>query len=159
VNLRRLLIAFAAAGEVGPLRLGMPAEEADRLLGGGTGLCGPATESSGSVGLKDGSLELWVGPEATLQLLGFDDLDTTGQFQTPARLITAVREERTTLTREQMLDSLDQLGCRWHPEDALTFDDQRAIRTEADVSAVFTRADSAPGDWVLSSLYKAAHTP
>jgi hypothetical protein len=157
VNLRRLLIDFAATGEVGPLRLAMAAEEADRLLGGRTGLCSPATNFSGSVGFKDGSLELWVGPEATLQLLGFDDLNTIGEFQAPARLTAAVQGERTTLSHEQMLGSLDQLGCKWHLDDALTCDDQLAIRTEADVSAVFARSDSAPNDWVLSSLYKAAH--
>jgi hypothetical protein len=159
VKLRELLIAFAATGEVGPLKLGMAAEEADRLLGGGTGLCGPATDPSGSVGFKDGSLELWAGPEATLLMLGFDDLDATGQFQTPARLTTAVRGERTALTRGRMLDSLDELGCRWHTDDALTFDGQLAVRTEAGVFVVFARADPPPGEWVLSSLYKAAPAP
>lgn len=152
-----LLIAFAATGEIGALRLGMPAEEADRLLGGGTGLAMPGPDSGGSVGFKDGSLELWAGPGATIQLLGFDVLDTEGQFQASTRLGMAVRQGNETPTQQAMTVALDQLGCRWRRDDALTFDSQLAIRTEADVSAVFTRAESVTHGWVLSSLYKAEH--
>ncbi|MET8277094.1 hypothetical protein [Streptomyces sp. NPDC005096] len=48
-----LMISFAATGEIGAFRLGMSGEEADRLLGGGTGLTVPARSSSdGAAGLR-----------------------------------------------------------------------------------------------------------
>lgn len=159
-----LLLRFAAAGEVGPLRVGMAADEADRVLGGGTGLVAPSASDSpdardphGSAGFKDGSLELWVGPDGRVCLLGFDDVDGHGRFLGPTRLGPEFGQGDGTPTREALLDGLDRLGCVWRRDDALTFGDQSAVETEAGVSVVFVRADAASGEWwLVSSLYATA---
>ncbi|WP_448317546.1 hypothetical protein [Streptomyces sp. CO7] len=140
----------------------MPADEADRLLGGGTGLVVPASGSiderdpHGSLGFKDGSLELWAGPDGRVCLLGYDAVDGQGRFQGPTRLGTEFRQEDRTPTREALLDGLDRLGCAWRRDDALTFGDQAAVETEAGVSVVFVRAEVAAGEWLVSSLYATA---
>ncbi|MGW0933237.1 hypothetical protein [Streptomyces sp. NPDC002644] len=158
-----LLLGFAATGEVGGVRVGMTAAEADRALGGITGqdLWASGSDGSegsdgfgGSVGYKDGSLELWVGEDGTVWLLGFDDLDGEGLFQAPRCLGADVRQV-TAPTYQAVTDGLDRLGCAWRRDDALTFDGQLAVVTEAGVSAVFARVPSGAGDWVLSSLYAA----
>ncbi|MFD0275303.1 hypothetical protein ACFVHB_15555 [Kitasatospora sp. NPDC127111] len=152
-----LIISFAATGEIGAFRLGMSGEEADRLLGGGTGLAGPARSGSGGeVGFKDGSLELWVGPDATVSLLGLDTSGADGRFQSPSRINAATREDIEAPSREALISGLGRLGCAWHPDDALTFDGQLAVRTEAGVSVVFTRPAPPADEWVLASLYRSA---
>ncbi|MET8630455.1 hypothetical protein ABZW30_43275 [Kitasatospora sp. NPDC004669] len=136
------MFSFAATGRIGPLRLGMPSSEADRLLG----LAGPTSSP-----FKDGSLELWVGPDRTVRLLGFDSVD--GCFSPPSWLGAAAGAQVEGLSRTAVLDGLGRLGCAWRHDEALTFDDQAAVLTESGVSAVFTRRQSAADGWVLYSLY------
>ncbi|GJF31490.1 hypothetical protein KNE206_41900 [Kitasatospora sp. NE20-6] len=151
------MISFAATGEIGAFRLGMSGEEADLLLGGGTDLATPALPSpGGAVGFKDGSLEMWVDPDLTVFLLGFDAVDVQGRFAAPSRIGVAGRAVIQAPSREAVLDRLDQLGCAWRRDDTLTFDDQFAVRTEADVSMVFTRPGPSANEWVLASLYRSA---
>ncbi|MEU9074079.1 hypothetical protein [Kitasatospora sp. NPDC048538] len=162
------MISFAATGEIGPFRLGMPGGEADLLLGGGTALGAPAAArpaEDGDAGVKDGSLEVWAGPDGLVHLLGFDAVDTAGRFAAPSRAGTAGRgatgsTEATEVieapTREAVLDGLRRTGCRWRDDDALTFDDQLAVQTQAGVSVVFSRPRPPADGWVLASLYRSA---
>ncbi|WP_089213143.1 hypothetical protein [Streptosporangium subroseum] len=62
------IVDFAVTGQIGTLRLGMPAAEVGRLFGGGTGLTQSPPAGAGSVGFKDGSLELWIREERLLLL-------------------------------------------------------------------------------------------
>ncbi|WP_405015679.1 hypothetical protein OHV05_00195 [Kitasatospora sp. NBC_00070] len=152
-----LMISFAATGEIGAFRLGMSGEEADLLLGGGTDLAAPALSGSGgAVGFKDGSLEVWVDPGLTVGLLGFDAVDAEGRFEAPSRTGAAGRAAIEAPSREAVIDGLEQLGCAWRRDEALTFDDQLAIRTEADVSVLFRRPEPPANEWVLANLYRSA---
>ena len=151
------MISFAATGGIGGFRLGMSAEEADRLLGGDTGLAVPGRSASdGMVGFKGGSLEVWVGFDATVRLLGLDAVDTDGRFATPARTGAAAQESIEAVGRADLINGLGQLGCGWSHEAALSFDDQLAIRTDADVTVVFTRPDPPATGWLVASLYGSA---
>ncbi|KJS63540.1 hypothetical protein [Streptomyces rubellomurinus] len=142
------MISFAATGEIGAFRIGMAGEEADRLLGGGTGL------ADGPVGFKDGSLEVWVDRDLTVCLLGYDAVDVEGRFARAGG-----QEPIEAPSREVLIDGLAQRGCAWRHEDALSFDDQLAIRTEAGVSVVFTRRAPGTSGWVTASLYRSPDRP
>lgn len=151
-----LIASFAATGEAAGLRLGMPGGEADGLLGGGTGLDQPPPSSAqGMTGFKDGSLEVWVGADGKIGLLGFDQVGTEGGFLAPARVGIVGREHGDAVTYGVITGRLSALGCTWSSDEALTFDDQLAIRTEAGVSLAFARAEPVPdgSGWLLASLY------
>ncbi|MEV0537332.1 hypothetical protein [Kitasatospora sp. NPDC050463] len=152
-----LIISFATTGEIGAFRLGMPGEEAVRLLGRDTGLAAPAQRGSGeSVGFKDGSLEIWAGSDRTVWLLGFDAVGTEGRFRTASCIDASAQETIEAPRWGELIKELEQLGCMWRNDDSLTIDDQLAIRTEADVAMVFARPEPPANEWVLASLYKSA---
>ncbi|MFD3458022.1 hypothetical protein ACFWVC_38370 [Streptomyces sp. NPDC058691] len=75
-----VIVSFVVAGETSGLWPGMPGGEADRLLGGETGLISLGEQTAdGSTGFKDGSLEVWVSSEGRVELVGFD-ADTDGEL-------------------------------------------------------------------------------
>ncbi|WP_329493769.1 hypothetical protein [Kitasatospora herbaricolor] len=151
-----LIASFAATGEAAGLRLGMPGGEADALLGGGTGLDRPPRSAAqGMTGFKDGSLEVWVGADGKLGLLGFDQVDTEGGFLAPAHIGVVGRAHGAAVPFGVITSRLAARGCAWSSDEALTFDDQLAIRTEADVSLTFARAESTSDGrgWLLANLY------
>ncbi|MFD7982961.1 hypothetical protein ACFXKJ_20245 [Kitasatospora indigofera] len=158
-----LIASFAATGEAAGLRLGMPGGEADALLGGGTGLDRPPrSPAQGMTGFKDGSLEVWVGADGTIGLLGFDRAGTDGGFLAPTRVGGAAgREHGDAVTYGVITGRLAARGCAWRPDEALTFDDQLAIRTEAEVSLTFTRPGSGSDGRgrLLANLYTSWSAP
>ncbi|GHH69683.1 hypothetical protein GCM10018781_28550 [Kitasatospora indigofera] len=158
-----LIVSFAATGEAAGLRIGMPGGEADALLGGGTGLDrAPRSPAQGMTGFKDGSLEVWIGADGKIGLLGFDRAGTDGGFLAPARVGgVAGREHGDAVTYGVITGRLAARGCVWSRDEALTFDDQLAIRTEADVSLTFTRPGSGSDGrgGLLANLYTSWSTP
>jgi hypothetical protein len=149
-----MIVSFALTGETSGLRPGMPGAEADRLLGGETGLVSPGEQTAeGSTGFKDGSLEVWVSSEGRVELVGFD-ADTDGRFYAPA----ATGQPSNPLPWEMVTARLEARGCTWLPDSTLTFDGQRSIRTKAGVRLVFHAPESFPDApmqvWLLASAYQ-----
>jgi hypothetical protein len=158
-----MIVSFAATGETSGLWPGMPGGEADRLLGGETELVPPEDQMADSpTGFQDGSLEVWVSSEGRVELLGFD-ADTDGKFRAPALGRATTDQPSGPFTWEMVTDRLTTCECSWSPDNALTFDDQRSIRTKAGVSLGFRAPESSPDAsvqaWLLASVYRSFPEP
>jgi hypothetical protein len=159
-----MIVSFAVTGEASGLWPGMPGGEADRLLGGETGLVSRGEQTAeGSTGFADGSLEVWGSSEGRVELVGFD-ADTDGRFCVPASFIRATAGQASgPFPWEMVTARLEARGCTWMPDSTLTFDDQRSIRTKAGVSLVFHAPESSPDApvqaWLLASAHRSFPEP
>ncbi|MPY31286.1 hypothetical protein FNH09_08230 [Streptomyces adustus] len=158
-----MIVSFAATGKTLGLWRDMSGGEADRLLGGETGLLSPGEQTAeGPTGFKDGSLEVWVSSEGRVELVGFD-ADTDGRFRVPAFGRATTGRPSGPFPWEMVTARLEARGCTWMFESILTFDDQRSIRTKAGVSLGFHAPESsldAPGQaWLLASAYRSFPEP
>jgi hypothetical protein len=158
-----MIVSFAATGETSGLRPGMPGEEADRLLGGESGLVPPeANTADGPAGFQDGSLEVWVSDNGWVELVGFD-ADTEGKFRAPACGRATSDRASGPFTWEMVTARLVACECPWSPDNALTLDDQRSIRTKAGVSLGFRRpefpSDALVRSWQLEAVYRSFPEP
>lgn len=58
------------------------------------------------------------------------------------------------ITYDMVISCLAAHRCAWRPDDTLTFDDQVAIRTDVDVSLVFSLPDASDAhSGPLASIY------
>src|SRR5690242_12574161 len=106
-----MIVYFAAAGETSGLWPGMPGGEADRLLGGETGLVSPGEQTaSGPTGFKDGSLEVWASSAGRVELVGFD-ADTEGKFRAPAFGRATTGQSSGPFTWEMVTNRLTACEC------------------------------------------------
>lgn len=156
-----MIVSFVVAGKTSGLWPGMPGEEADRLLGGETGLVSLGT-ADGPTGFKDGSLEVWVSSEGRVELVGFD-ADTDGRFRAPAFGRSTTGQLSGPFSWEVVTARLEACECPWSPAPTLTFDDQCSIRTKVGVSLGFRVPESSPDApvhaWLLEAVYRSFSEP
>jgi hypothetical protein len=156
--LLNLITAFAATGEIGPLRCGMGRGELEAALRdlGLITLAEPGPEDSG----KFGSIEVHL-TRGTLRLLGLDSMGDCS-FEVPGTLArgSAGREH---VSHEEVIGALASHGISWSEDSQLTFPgEQLAIKTASGVGLVFTDdhpewAIGLPPGLLLDSMYK--HEP
>ncbi len=138
VNLMEMLVAFAATGELGPLRCGLPLSEVEQMLG--PGQPHPAIRMRPGI---DGYPYTWhsLALEVTQQHISAVELRLyPGTIVRLPRLVLAEPVvDPIAILREDLTDELDLAGCRHDINDQLTFGHQSSIIVrDTGVIAVFS---------------------